>query len=258
MIYSETRKVLVLFALFVYGLPQLCAQDYDGSGLRMGYGYGMYTYHMSGPEIYCERRNGIAADTSQSVLEVNEKYGSMNNFHGATISYEMYPYENAKVTAEFGWTMRFKKNSFAYTYEPTPGGTPVKYEEKVKMSTNMAFFNLGYRPTGGRLKIGVGADLGFLRTKIKYSNAGGEMSKWEPWFYVMGVIKDGPQPKTPIAGYSFSASYDFSIFTLRLVHTRPVLDGSMLSSTGKYTNIPWSEKRFPITNTMVSLLLHFN
>jgi hypothetical protein len=245
--------------LFAAAAATASAQTYDGSGLRIGYSYGMYTYQMSGPEIYCAQFNAIALDTSQALISFDDAHSSFRNFHGASVSYQLEPTGTAeKVCLELGWNMRFRSSDGAYTYEPVPGGGSVQYKERLKMSTNMVYMTIGYRPTGKRLMFGVGMDLGMLRTKRKFTDAGGSMSKWQPWFFTIGVLRDDPKPSTPIAAYTLSAAYDFSAFTLRIAHTRPVLDGEMLSQTGKYTNLPWSSKRFPITHTMVSLYLHIN
>lgn len=239
--------------LLAMGIP-CAAQDYDGSGIRIGYSYGQYTYHLSGPEIYCARFNTIAQDTSAAIVSFDDAHGSFQNFHGPSVSWQMHSDPSGHICLELGWNARLKRSDGAYTYDV--GAGPMKYEEKLKMSLNMVYMTIGYRPTKGRLMFGIGMDLGLLRTKKRYTDPSGDFSKWEPWFFTIGLNKE-KKASTPVAGYTFSVAYDFSLFTLRVAHTRPILDGDMLSETGKYTNIPWSSKRFPITHTMVSLLIHF-
>lgn len=248
------RFLNILLLLLASG-NTLTAQEYDGSGIRVGYSYGMYTYHLSGPEIYCARFNSIALDTSAALISFDDAHGSFQNFHGPSLSWQMESGPGGHICLEIGWNARLRKSDGAYTYNPGTG--PIEYKEKLKMSVNMVYMTIGYRPTGGRLMFGVGMDLGMLRTKMKYTDASGNMTKWEPWFFTMGILSKDPKPSTPVAGYTLSISYDISVFTVRVAHTRPLLDGEMNSNTGKYTNIPWSSKRFPITHTMVSLLFHF-
>jgi hypothetical protein len=256
----------VNFRKLYLGISLLCAsavcvplsaqEEYDGSGWRVGYSYGQFTYRLSGIEIYRAQFNSIANDPSAGLVSFDDAHNSFRWFHGPSISWQME--SKGHICLELGWNARLRRSDGAYTYDAGTGQGPQQYEEKVKMSVNMAYMTIGYRPTKGRLMFGVGMDLGFLRTKRKYTDAAGGFTKWQPWFFSMSIFGDDPKPSTPIAGYTLSAAYDFSIFTLRVAHTRPVLDGSMLSQSGKYTNIPWSEKKFPIANTMVSLYFHLN
>jgi hypothetical protein len=230
----------------------------EGNSFRIGPSYGKYFYHQSGPEIYMYRVNNGYAEGTARILEVTDKFGTVNDFMGLTAAYEVAVYDNMSV--ELGWSMRRKATDARYTYDNGPNTPVIDHYEKVKMSSNMAFMTIGYRPAKApALMFGIGMDLGFLRTKRKIvddtdSNSG----KWAPWFYSVKVFGDGVTAKTPIACYSFVVSYDFSVFTLRLSHTMPLLDGEMLSQTGKYTNIPWSDKVFPMRHTMVSLMYNFN
>lgn len=255
------RKLYLCIALLCATAvsSSLSAQDeYDGSGWRIGYSYGRYTYQLSAVEIYCAQFNSIAQDTSAALVSFDDAHESFRWFHGPSVSWQMESGPSGHICLELGWNARLRRSDGAYTFDLGQGAGPQKYEEKLKMSMNMVYMTIGYRPTKGRLMFGAGMDLGMLRTKMKYTDASGNMGKWVPWFFTIGIFSKDPVPTTPIAGYTLSVAYDFSVFTLRLAHTRPVLDGDMLSQTGKYTNLPWSSKRFPLTNTMVSLYFHLN
>lgn len=232
----------------------------SGNSIRIGPLYGRYFYHMSGPEIYMYRVNNGYIDGTARVLEVSDKFGSANDFSGFSAIYEMEGYDKG-LCMEWGWTMRRKASDARYTYDYGPGTPVIEHYEKVKMSTNMVFFTLGYRPPAvPALMMSVGMDMGFLRTKKKVEDASdADSGKWMPWFYNVKIFDRGNvTPKSPIACYSFAVSYDISVFTLRLSHTMPILDGEMLSQTGKYTNLPWSSKVFPVRHTLISLMYNFN
>jgi hypothetical protein len=232
----------------------------EGNSFRIGPSYGKYFYHMSGPEIYLYRINNGFIDGTARILDVSNKFGSINDFNGFTFIYEMEGYDKG-LCMELGWSMRRKATDARYTYDYGPGTPVIDHYEKVKMSTNMVFFSLGYRPPRvPALMMSLGMDMGFLRTKKKVEDATDSNSgKWVPWFHSVKIFDSkNVSPKTPIAAYSFAVSYDISVFTLRLSHTMPLLDGEMLSQTGKYTNIPWSSKVLPIRHTMFSLLFNFN
>jgi hypothetical protein len=256
--------LLLLTSLQVHAFPKLRSTlqpgHAEGNSFRIGPSYGRYFYHLSGPEIYMYRVNNGFEEGTARILEVSDKFGSVNDFGGFSVIYEMEAYDKG-LLMEIGWSMRRKSTDARYTYDYGPNTPVIDHYEKVKLSSNMLFFSLGYRPIRvPALMMSFGMDMGFLRTKKKVIDETDATSgKWMPWFYSVKIFDSGKvTAKTPIACSSFALSYDFSAFTLRLSHTMPILDGELLSQTGKYTNIPWSSKVFPMRHTMISLMYNFN
>lgn len=229
------------------------------TNFRIGPSYGRYFYRMAAPEIYMYRVNNGFASGNYRVLEVTDKFGSLQDFNGFTMVFESVQEDG--FTFELGFSMRRKATDARFTYDTGPGTDVIDQYEKVKMSSNAAFLSLGYRPLAApKLLMGFGMDFGFLRTRRKIeNNTDPNSGEWGAWFYTFKIFDSGKvSSKTPIASCTFLLSYDVSVFTLRLSHSIPVLDGNMLSQTGKYTNIPWSGKVLPMRHTMFSLLYNFN
>lgn len=214
---------------------------------------------MSGPEIYMWRINHGYADGNTRILNVSDKFGSMQNFNGLSIMIENTGKED-KLCYAIGWTMRKKVTDATYTYDYGSSTPEVERTETVKMSTNMYFFSFGYRPgfANSKFQIGLSMDMGFLKTRIKTKDPNSPGSKWQPWFYTQKVLSNGITGNTPIAAWGIYASYDLGPLCIRLTHIRPVLDGNLNSQTFKYTNLPSSNKVFPIGNTMISALYSLN
>lgn len=205
------------------------------------------------------RTNNGYADGNTRILKVSDKFGSMQNFNGLSLLIENSGKEEQLCYA-IGWTMRKRICDATYTYDHGASTPQVERTERVRMSTNMYFFSVGYRPTFAKSKFQVGAsmDLGFLKTRIKTKDPNVNDSKWKPWFYTQKVLGDGVTGNTPIAAYGFYTSYDLGRLCIRLTHLRSLLDGDLDSQTQKYTNLPYSSKVFPIGSTMISALYSFN
>lgn len=222
-------------------------------GLRLGFGLGKYTSHVSGPEIYMWRVNNGYADGNKRILEVSDRFGSMQDFKNIHLAMESDG-GPGPFTYEFSYSARFKVCDARYTYDTGPNTPTGTRSEKTKMTINTGSFALIFNPSKMNwLRPGVSMDIGFLRTKIKVEDdLAGTTGKWQPWFWSFKVLGSDITPKTPIAGVSVFAVLDFKVVSLRITHLVPVLNGSLNSETNKYTNIPWSEKVFPIQHTVIS------
>lgn len=230
------------------------AADYNTpGGLRIGFGLGQYTRHVSGPEIYMWRVNNGYADGNKRILDVSDKFGSMQDFKNIHLAFESADGPGI-FTYEFSYSARFKVCDARYTYDNGPATPTGTRFEKAKMTLNTGSFALIVNPPKMNwLRPGVSMDIGFLRTKIKVEDdLAGNTDGWQPWFWSFKVLGSDITPKTPIAGVSVFALMDFNVVSLRITHMVPMLNGSLNSETGKYTNIPWSEKVFPIQHTVVT------
>jgi hypothetical protein len=228
----------------------------------IGYNYGEYANHLSGPEIYTWRMNhgfnAMNLDKNLRILEVTDEFGSLNNFHGIIISLEngYGSDENSPIRYEFGWVNRHKTTDIKFTFDRGDNTEVIEHYEKLKIRYNSAFFGLGYRPRNGNLFFGANMDLGLFRTSRKVDSKTVEDKSWQPWFYTPKVIGNGITGMTPVVGYGFFVSYDISRFNIRLAQSYGLMNADLNSESGKYTNIPWSSKNFPIQNA--SLALTFN
>jgi hypothetical protein len=230
------------------------AGDYNApGGLRIGFGLGQYTRHVSGPEIYMWRVNNGYSDYNRRILEVSDKFGSMQDFKNIHLAYESEDGPGI-FTYEFSYSARFKVCDARFTYDTGPATPTGTRYEKAKMTLNTGSFSLIVNPPKMNwLRPGASMDIGFLRTKIKVEDdLAGNSDGWQPWFWSFKLLGSDVTPKAPVAGVSVFALMDFKVISLRITHMIPMLNGSLNSETGKYSNIPWSQKVFPIQHTVVT------
>lgn len=262
MLHSIKNSCLALALLFLSApamarnthllLPPAGTYNAPG-GLRIGFGLGKYTRHVSGPEIYMWRVNNGYADGNKRILEVSDKFGSMQDFKNIHLAYESEDGPGI-FTYEFSYSARFKVCDARYTYDNGPATPTGTRFEKTKMTLNTGSFALLLNPPKMNwLRPGVSMDIGFLRTKIKAEDdLAGNSGGWQPWFWSFKLLGSDITAKAPIAGVSVFAAMDFKVVSLRITHMIPLLNGSHNSETGKYSNIPWSQKVFPIQHTVVT------
>lgn len=243
--------IVALTVLLLGNVNSVYADSPAGhGGLRFGYTRGFYRFSMSGPEIYMWRINNGYVPENLLVLaikEVKEPFGQLNQFN----SFQAYTeFEGSGLTAEAGLAVRRSSTEAVYTVI-TPGGAEEEWREKVKLRYNEIFLTVGYRAPQSKLYLGVGLDIGMFSALHKIND-----SKWSPWFYAFKIFGGDITARTPCAAVSLVASYDISYFTLRVYSQHAMMNPTLNSDSGKYTNIPWSTKVFPIAHFGVGLMFH--
>jgi hypothetical protein len=236
--------------------------EIDKSGFFVGPLYGMYQYHISGPEIYMWRKNNGYIDpygspSTKRQLEVKDRFGNINHYYGGMIGLRV----DGPISYSLLWQHQRSVSDIEYTYDNGPSTPVYNYYQKVKMTMNWVMFAFGTQALLNRnLFLGGSIDIGMLKTTTKVDDTGNpaEGGKWAPWFYSFKVLGDGITPRTPIASVSLVGAYDIGKFTLRYSHNWGLLNGDMNSQTNKYTNIPWSSKSFPVASNTFALLYNFN
>ncbi len=246
------RIIVVAFIILLFGNVSIVHADTPAGsgGLRFGYTRGFYRFSMSGPEIYMWRVNNGYAPENLGVLgikEVIEPFGQLNQFNSIQAYTE---FEGSGLTAEVGLVLRRSATSAVYTVL-APSGLEEEWTEKVKLRYNEVFLTVGYRAPQSKLYLGAGLDIGIFSALHKING-----SKWSPWFYAFKIIGGDITARTPCAAVSLVASYDISYFTLRVYSQHAMLNPTLNSESGKYTNIPWSKKVFPIAHVGVGLMFH--
>lgn len=219
-------------------------------GLRFGYTRGFYRFSMSGPDIYMWRINNGYVPEDIGVLaikEVKEPFSQLNQFNSLLAYTE---FEGSGLTAEVGLALRRSATDAVYTVLVT-GGVEEERREKVKLRYNEVFLTVGYRGPGSKLYLGVAFDIGMFSAWRKVNDG-----KWSPWFYSFKILGGDVTAKTPCAAVSLVASYDISYFTLRVYSQHAMMNPKLNSESGKYTNIPWSQKVFPISHIGLGLMFH--
>lgn len=245
-----------------FAKPAATAKARPGS-FRVGYQYGQYSHRLSGPDIYIWRMNhgfnAMNLDKNIRILNVSDEFGTLNDFHGIILMVEggYGTNESSPVRYEFGWINRHKTTDIKFTYDRGDNTEVIEHYEKLKIRYNSAFMGLGYRPRNGNLLFGANMDLGVFRTSRKVDNKTMEDKSWQPWFYTVKVLGDGVTGMTPVIGYGFFISYDIKRINLRFSQSYGLLNADLNSETGKYTNIPWSSKNFPIQNANLALTFNF-
>lgn len=243
--------IVALTVLLLGNVNSVYADSPAGyGGLRFGYTRGFYRFSMSGPEIYMWRINNGYAPEDLGVLgikAVKDPFGQLNQFNSAQAYME---FEGSGLTAEFGLAIRRSATSAVYTVVKS-GGAEEEWREKVKLKYNEIFLTVGYRAPQSKLYLGAGLDIGMFSALHKIND-----SKWSPWFYAFKIFGGDITARTPCAAVSLVASYDISYFTLRIYSQHAMMNPTLNSESGKYTNIPWSTKVFPIAHFGVGLMFH--
>ncbi|RYD83686.1 MAG: hypothetical protein EOP53_00070, partial [Sphingobacteriales bacterium] len=208
-------RVSVLFLLLVWvGTAFAGEKDKDPPKIRVGYNYGRYSNHLSGPEIYMWRINHQFNAFNQNpnfrILEVTDEFSTLNDFNGLSLGLEIGSGSNNSnpLRVEFGWNNRHKTSDVRLKYDLGENTPAIDYYEKVKIRYNAVNVGLGYRPKLGNFYFGAGMDLGLFLTKRKIDAVNVTDKGWNPWFYTFKVFGDGTTGKTPVVGYSIFASYD--------------------------------------------------